>query len=419
MFTSFSTALSALDADTTALSVVGNNLANLNTPGFKASTVYFRDLVTESVGAGLGDTQVGFGTAEPNTICEFTQGAIQTSTGPLDAAIQGNGFFVVQNTAGQTLYTRAGNFSTNAAGQLVTTTGELAQGWTVDPATGRVDTTAATGNIVVPTGSVSPPVVTNTISLSLNLNSAATVTGAPNLSYPIKVYDQLGTAHVVTAAFTKTGTNTWAYTLGVPAADVDQTAAAPSDSVTGTLAFTPTGQLDTTATTPTSVVLNVGPLVDGAPPMAVTWNMLGSDGLPTMTQVAESSAVSGSTQNGSPAAQLTSVGLSDGGVIEAQFSDGTQVEVGQLAMASVRNPDSLVAEGDNNFSATAKTASPVIGMPGTGGNGQIVGGSIEASTVDLATNLTDLIVYQRAYEANSKVVTSVDQLSQDTINLIH
>jgi flagellar hook protein FlgE len=138
-----------------------------------------------------------------------------------------------------------------------------------------------------------------------------------------------------------------------------------------------------------------------------------------MTQVAESSAVSGSTQNGSPAAQLTSVGLSDGGVIEAQFSDGTQVEVGQLAMASVRNPDSLVAEGDNNFSATAKTASPVIGMPGTGGNGQIVGGSIEASTVDLATNLTDLIVYQRAYEANSKVVTSVDQLSQDTINLIH
>lgn len=419
MFTSFSTALSALDADTTALSVVGNNLANLNTPGFKASTVYFRDLVTESVGAGLGDTQVGFGTAEPNTICEFTQGAIQTSTGPLDAAIQGNGFFVVQNTAGQTMYTRAGNFTTNAAGQLVTTTGELAQGWTVDPATGKVDTTSATGNIVVPTGSVSPPVVTDTMSLSLNLNSAAAVTGSPDLSYPITVYDQLGTAHVVTAAFTKTGTNTWGYTLSVPSTDVDQTAASPSNSVSGTLSFTDTGQLDTTATSPTSVVLNVGPLTDGAPPMAITWNMLGSDGTPTMTQVAESSAVSASTQNGSPAAQLTSVGLSNGGVIEAQFSDGTQVEVGQLAMASVRNPDSLVAEGDNNFSATAKTASPVIGMPGTGGNGQIVGGSIEASTVDLATNLTDLIVYQRAYEANSKVVTSVDQLSQDTINLIH
>ena len=156
MFTSFSTALSALDADTTALSVVGNNLANLNTPGFKASVVYFRDLVTQSVGAGLSDTQVGFGTAEPNTIREFTQGAIQTSTGPLDAAIQGNGFFVVQNAAGETMYTRAGNFTTNAVGQLVTSTGEMVQGWTVNPLTGKVDTTVATGPIVVPTGSVSP-----------------------------------------------------------------------------------------------------------------------------------------------------------------------------------------------------------------------------------------------------------------------
>lgn len=419
MFTSFSTALSALDADTTALSVVGNNLANLNTPGFKASVVYFRDLVTQSVGAGLSDTQVGFGTAEPNTIREFTQGAIQTSTGPYDAAIQGDGFFVVQNTAGQTMYTRAGNFTTNAAGQLVTSTGELVQGWSVDPTTGQVNTTAATGAIMVPTGSVSPPVATTGFTLDLNLNSAATVTGSPDLSYPITVYDQLGTAHTVTADFTKTGTNTWAYSISVPSADVDETDPTASTSVTGNLSFTDTGQLDTTATSPTSVVLNVGPLVDGAPPMAITWNMLGSDGTPTMTQVAETSAVSASAPNGSPAAVLTNVGLSNGGVIEATFSDGTQSEVGQLAMASIRNPDSLVAEGNNNFSATADTATPVVGLPGTGGNGQIEGGSIEASTVDLATELTNLIVYQRAYEANSKVVTSVDQLSQDTINLIH
>jgi flagellar hook protein FlgE len=418
MFTSFSTALSALDADTTALSVVGNNLANLNTPGYKASVVYFRDLVTQSVGAGLSDTQVGFGTAEPNTIREFTQGAIQTSSGPLDAAIQGDGFFVVQNTAGQTMYTRAGNFTTNAAGQLVTSTGELVQGWSVNPATGQVNTNAATGDIVVPTGSVSPPVATTGFTLDLNLNSAAAVTGSPDLSYPITVYDQLGTAHVVTADFTKTGTNTWAYSLSVPAGDVDETDPTASTSVTGQLSFTPTGQLDTTAS-PTSVSLNVGPLTDGAPPLAITWNLLNADGSPRLTQVAETSAVSASAPDGSPAAQLTNVGLSDGGVIEATFSDGTQTAVGQLAMASIRNPDSLVAEGDNNFSATANTATPVIGLPGTGGCGQIVGGSIEASTVDLATELTNLIVYQRAYEANSKVVTSVDQLSQDTINLIH
>jgi flagellar hook protein FlgE len=418
MFTSFSTALSALDADTTALSVVGNNLANLNTPGYKASVVYFRDLVTQSVGAGLGDTQVGFGTAEPNTIREFTQGAIQTSTGPLDAAIQGDGFFIVQTTAGQTMYTRAGNFQANAGGQLVTSTGELVQGWSVNPTTGKVDTTVATGDIVVPTGSVSPPVATTGFTLDLNLNSAATVTGSPDLSYPITVYDQLGTAHVVTANFTKTGTNTWQYNLSVPAADVDETDPTASTTVSGNLTFTSTGQLDTTAS-PTSVVLNVTPLTDGAPPMAITWNLLNANGTPRLTQVAETSGVSASTPNGSPAAELTNVGLSNGGVIEAQFSDGTQIAVGQLAMASIRNPDSLVAQGNNNFSATANTATPVIGLPGTGGCGQIVGGSIEASTVDLATELTNLIVYQRAYEANSKVVTSVDQLSQDTINLIH
>ena len=418
MFTSFSTALSALNADSTALSVVGNNLANLNTSGYKASVVYFRDLVTQSVGAGLGETQVGFGTAQPNTIREFTQGAIQASSGPLDAAIQGDGFFIVKDQSGQVMYTRAGNFQTDAAGRLVTSTGERVQGWSVNPVTGKVDTTVATGDIVVPTGSVNPPIATKSFTRDLNLNSAATVTGSPNLSYPITVYDQLGTAHVVTANFTKTGTNSWSYDLSVPAGDVDTTDPSASTDVTGTLNFTNTGQLDTTATQ-TSVTLNAGPLVDGAPALAITWNMLNSDGSPRLTQVAEKSGVSASTQDGSPAAQLTNVGLSDGGLIEAQFSDGTQIVVGQLAMASIRNPDSLVARGNNNFAATANTATPVPGLPGSGGRGQIVGASIEASTVDLATELTNLIVYQRAYESNSKVVTSVDQLSQDTINLIH
>jgi flagellar hook protein FlgE len=124
MFTSFSTALSALDATSTAVDVVGNNLANLNTPGFKTSTVYFRDLVTQSLGAGLGETQVGFGTGRPLTIRQFTQGAIQASTGLLDAAIQGDGFFVVRNDAGSPLYTRAGNFQVDGAGNLRTNTGE-------------------------------------------------------------------------------------------------------------------------------------------------------------------------------------------------------------------------------------------------------------------------------------------------------
>ena len=137
MFTSFSTALSALNATSTAVDVVGNNLANLNTPGFKTNVVYFRDLVTQSLGAGLGETQVGFGTGRPLTIRQFTQGAIQSSTGLLDAAVQGDGFFVAKNAQGNTLYTRAGNFQVDDSGNLKTNTGELVQGWTtMDTTTG-------------------------------------------------------------------------------------------------------------------------------------------------------------------------------------------------------------------------------------------------------------------------------------------
>src|SRR5664279_6293363 len=160
--TSFSTALSALSATSTAIDVVGNNLANLNTPGFKTSAVEFRDLVTQSLGAGLGDTQVGFGTGTPLTVRQFTQGALQTSGGLLDAAVQGDGFFVVNNAAGNQLYTRAGNFNTDKDGNLLTDTGDKVQGWTtIDPTTGNVNTNGPIGNIIVPVGSLKAPNATS------------------------------------------------------------------------------------------------------------------------------------------------------------------------------------------------------------------------------------------------------------------
>jgi flagellar hook protein FlgE len=173
MFTSFSTALSALSATSTAIDVVGNNLANMNTPGFKASSVDFRDLVTQSLGAGLGETQVGFGTGLPLTVREFSQGAIQTSSGLLDAAVQGDGFFVVNDSSGDQLYTRAGNFQVDKSGNLMTDTGQYVQGWTtVNPTTGAVDTNGPIGNIVVPVGSLNPPTPTTSFTDDLNLNSA-------------------------------------------------------------------------------------------------------------------------------------------------------------------------------------------------------------------------------------------------------
>ena len=213
MFASFSTALSALNADSTAINVVGNNLANLNTTGFKDSEVSFSDLVTQSVGAGQGQTQVGFGVGNPLTQLQFTQGAIQSTGGPLDAAVQGDGFFVVTTASGATEYTRAGNFQVDSNGNLTTATGEDVQGWT--PVNGVLNASGPTGNINLPVGTLSPPTPTGNMSVDLNLNAAAQTGGT--FSTSVQVYDSLGNSHVVSITFTKSSTaNQWKYSISFP-----------------------------------------------------------------------------------------------------------------------------------------------------------------------------------------------------------
>ncbi len=410
---SFSTALSALNADTTPIDVVGNNLANLNTPGFKDSTVSFHDLVTQSIGAGLGATQVGFDVEVPTTLRQFTQGAIQSTGGPLDAAIEGDGFFVVQTSAGATEYTRGGNFQVNTAGQLTTATGELVQGWSI--AGGALDTNAPVGPVTVPVGSLAPPEATTTTSVDLNLDASATPgSGAGSFATSVQVYDSLGTSHIVTFNFTETATpNQWTYSASLPAADTT----GPATPVTGTLTFDSSGNLISPAATDPSPVISATGLADGAADMNITWNLY-NDGAARITQFAQTSATSAVAQNGNPAADLVSVGIANGGQILASYSNGQQTVVGQMAMATVRNPESLFAVGNNNYQGSALTALPAVGLPGTGGRGTVIGGAVEGSTVDIATEFTNLIVFQRAYQAASKVITTVDQLSQTTIGLI-
>jgi flagellar hook protein FlgE len=421
MFTSFSTALSALAADSTAIDVVGNNLANLNTPGFKTSAVRFRDLVTESLGAGLGETQVGFGTGQPLTVREFSQGAIQTSSGLLDAAVQGDGFFVVNDNSGNQLYTRAGSFQTDKMGNLLTDTGYKVQGWTtVDPTTGQIDTNGSVTNIVVPVGSLKAPVATSTFTADLNLNSAAAADSTSAFTTPLPVYDSLGTKHVLTLAFAKTAPNQWSYQVRMPGEEISGgTPGTPFDisGASGTMTFGTDGKL-TDPAVGTPITFSIPGLSDGASDMNMAWDPYTSGGVGRITQFGQPSAPSASSQNGSGAAQLDHVGLATGGQILAEYTDGTQIVVAQVALASIRNPDSLIAAGNNAFHLSALTANPSIGLPGTGGRGSIQGGAVEASTVDIATEFTSLIVYQRAYEANAHVVTTADTLSQDTINLI-
>jgi flagellar hook protein FlgE len=219
--------------------------------------------------------------------------------------------------------------------------------------------------------------------------------------------------------FTKTGANQWSYDVTIPGEDVSGGAAGtPFDTgATGTLTFDSNGKL-TDPAAGNSIPITIPGLADGATDLTIAWDPYTSGGDGRITQFGQPSASSASSQNGKTAGQLIRVGLADGGGILAGYSNGDQVVVGQVAMASVRNPDTLIASGNNNFQLSARTATPSVGMPGTGGRGQIVGGSVEASTVDIAREFTNLIVYQRGYEANSKVITTSDQLSQDTINLI-
>jgi len=411
MFPAFSIALSALTADSTAIDVVGNNLANLNTTGFKASEIDFHDLMSQSLGVGPNSGQVGMGVGQVSAVQNFIQGTVTTTNGPTDAAIQGGGFFVVKNPDGETLYTRAGNFQLDGSGNLITSTGENVQGW--EAVNGVVNPNGPVGNLTIPVGAVIPPKATGNLSMSVNLNAAATTgSTAATFSAPVQVYDSLGTAHTVTITFTETAANNWSYTATVPAAD---TSASPT-LASGTLTFDGTGKL-TSGSTPVSLTLSG--LTDGASDMTMNWNLADSSGNKLITQFAQSSSVSSPVQDGNATGQITNVALGNNGLITAKYSNGQQVVVGQLALASIANPSSMNQVGDNNLEATAATAQPAIGTPGTSGRGQIIGGALEASTTDMATQFTNLLTYERSYQAASRVITTSDQLLQETVNLIH
>jgi flagellar hook protein FlgE len=411
---SFAVPLSGLNAANTALDIVSNDLANMSTTGYKDNTVSFYDLLSQSVGGG--SLQVGGGVSATQSQAQFTQGSIQQTGGAFDGAIQGNGLFVLQNAAGGTEYTRAGNFQLNADGQLVTGNGQFVQGWS--SVGGVINTSGAIGGITVPSNSLQTPSATTQFSLSMNLQADATVgTSAASFSAPIQVVDSLGQTHDLTVNFTETAANTWTYTVTVPGQDLTAgTAGTPSQLATGSLAFDGNGNMITPAP-PGQVAIKITGLADKASDMNITWNLFDSNNNPTITQFAAASTLSGSTQNGIAAAQVTQVSLSNGGSIVAQFSNGDTQVIGQLALASVSNPNTLISVGDSNFEVGPNTATPVVGVPGTGSLGTIEGGSLETSNVDIATEFTNLIVYQSFYQANSRVISTQEALIQDLLNI--
>jgi flagellar hook protein FlgE len=416
MDSGFSTALSALSADTTAINVVGNNLANLNTTGFKASGIDFQDLVYQSLGTGATNGQVGMGVGQVSAVQNFSQGSITTTNGSMDAALEGGGFFVVKDANNNQLYTRAGNFQLDASGNLLTSSGQNVQGWTAT--NGVVNTNGAIGNLSLPVGSVMAPAATTTMSMSVNLNSQA-VTGAASGTFttPIQVYDAQGSAHTLTVTYTQTAANSWNYTVDIPAADLAK--GGVPQVANGTLTFDGSGNLLVPAAAAGQQTIKIAGLADGAANFNVNWNLYDSAGNPTITQFAQTSGMSSPTQDGNAPGQVSKIGIQNGGMIVADYTNGQQVTLGQLAVASITNPSSLVQVGNNNLQASASTAQAALGTAGTGARGQIVGGSLEASTSDMATQFTQLLTYERSYQAASRVISTNDQLLQETVNLIH
>ncbi|MGA8109918.1 MAG: flagellar hook-basal body complex protein, partial [Acidobacteriaceae bacterium] len=313
---------------------------------------------------------------------------------------------------GLTSFTRDGDFTVNSQGQLVSQSGQLVMGY---PAVnGVVSTSSALGPISVNQASNIPAVSTSSFSMDTNLNAGASV--GDQFSTPITVYDSLGTSHVLTVTYTNTAASTWSYNVSIPSSDVGGSATASTTLATGSLTFDSSGNL----TSPSSPVsgINVTGLADGAAPMSLSWNLTGPAGVSYLTQQDATSATSSTSQNGYGVGTLTGYSILSDGTVEGQFSNNQTLSLGKLAVASFANPQGLTELGGNDFQATFASGTPNIGQAGAGGNGTITGGAVEESNVNLSTEFANMIVAQQTYEANAKVLTTMDQVSQATIQLI-
>ena len=407
----FSIALSGLRANSVALSTIGNNLANLNTTAFKGQTTSFEDLFYQQIGSsGSGDAiQVGAGTRVAGTSTDFTEGTIlpDSNANSADMALAGNGFFVVQQGGVQSL-TRAGNFQLSSSGGLITQDGQQVMGYAA--VNGVVNQNSSLTPITIPVGLNEGAQATQNISVTTNLNSNATV--GTTFSSPVQIFDSLGQSHQVTVSYTKTATNTWNYSVDLPAGDFT---GVPSNN-TGTLTFNSSGNLVSPAGSVNNITFPT--LVDGASNLSFNWNLNNSSGTPTISQLAAASSNTANSQDGFTSGVYQSFTVDSSGVITAQFSNGRTSTIGQLAVATVANTAGLTASGGNNYMTTAASGLATIGLAGVGGRGTVDDAALEQSNVNIATEFSNLIIAQRAFEANSKTVTTFDTISQDVISMV-
>ncbi|MGP8253691.1 MAG: flagellar hook protein FlgE [Terracidiphilus sp.] len=425
---SFSIPLTGLESDSTALNTIANDLSNMNTTGFKAQNTDFTSLFYQQIGStGSGDPiQVGAGVQVASNETDYTQGSINSTGNSTDVALNGNGFFVISNGQGGYEYTRAGDFTQDTNGNLVTSNGLSVMGY---PAVnGVVNTNAPLTAINIPVGQVQEPQATTSLTMTANLDSAS----AAGTQFPaeVTVYDSLGDPQTLTINYQQTGVNTWSYSASLLAtAFAGGVAPAP---ITGTMTFdangnlttiTPTGgaaeTVGTAAGDVSGIPLAFNNLADGANNLNINWNVLGSGGTPTISQVDTASAVSSADANGYASGQYQSFTIGSDGTVTVTYSNGQQQNVGQLALANITNLQGLQLEGDGDYGTTLASGTAAIGASGTAGLGTLQDGALEASNVNISSEFSDLIIAQRAFEANAKSVTTFDTVTQDTINMVH
>ncbi|MFE7843688.1 flagellar hook protein FlgE [Microbacterium sp. NPDC057407] len=386
MLRSLYSGISGLRSHQTMLDVTGNNIANVNTAGFKGSSVVFQDSLSQLVGnAGIPDdqvggrnpAQVGLGVQVAGIRTNFAQGSAQATGRGGDLMISGDGFFAVRS-GGETLYTRAGAFSFDATGKMVTPDGSVVQGWAaVD---GVVNTGQTPGDIVLPLDVVSPAKATTSATVTGNLPSTA-ATGS-TLVRDVTVYDAQGEASTLSLTFTKTATG-W---------DVTE----PVSGAYGSLAFTDGKQ--------------------AAPGLSLTAGGISVD-LGAVTGYADMSTVAVTKQDGAAAGSLKSYSITGDGSIVGTFSNGRTQTLGKIAMATFANPEGLEKAGGTAYRTSVNSGPAQIGEPGDAGFGNLVSGALEMSNVDLSQEFTNLIVAQRGFQANARIITTSDEVLQELTQL--
>ncbi|AJY14130.1 flagellar hook protein FlgE [Burkholderia dolosa] len=407
--------LSGLAGASSALDVIGNNIANANTVGFKSSTAQFSDMYANSIATSV-NTQIGIGTTLASVQQQFAQGTINTTNSSLDVAINGNGFFQMSNN-GVITYTRDGTFQRDKNGYIVNSQGMNLMGYAAG-ANGVINT-AQTVPLQAPTTNIAPTATTK-ITGQFNLNSQDKVpTKTPfdptdnttyNYSTSIQVYDSLGGSQAVNMYFVKSAAGTWEAYAGVQGGTATDL---------GTITFDTSGAISGTtlpgSTTPTTTLGQFQftvPNTDGsATPQSLTLDLTGT------TQYGGKDGVNNLAQNGYASGTLTTYTIGADGKLTGNYSNGQTAVLGQIAIANFNNPNGLVAIGGNQFVETAASGVPQISAPGSTNHGTLQGSALENSNVDLTSQLVNLITAQRNYQANAQTIKTQQTVDQTLINL--